>query len=211
LCKKIALNLSLSIEEIKLLELIGLLHDIGRFEQVRQFDTFNDAISVNHGILGIKMLFEHQLIRKFINDTKYDEIIKQVILNHNVNSITISSNEKINLYSKILRDADKLDILYLIAKKQVEYNFVNYNINPEIKNSILNKAPAKITSIRSGIDELFVHLCYLYDINFNYSIKILKRKKYINKIERNLKIKDKNIKMFFQIIKKDLVDYKAKN
>lgn len=211
LAKKIAFNLGLSIEEIKLVEFLGLVHDIGRFEQIKLYDTYNDDLSINHANLGVEILFKDSYIRKFVENDKYDEIIKQVILNHNLSSINISSNEKINVYSKIIRDADKIDIWYLAAIKQIDYDLSNIHINPEIKNSILNKATAKSSYVKNGIDKLFLHLCFLYDINFNYSIKILKRKKYLNKIEKNLKIKDKNIKMFFEIIRKDLLDYKANN
>ena len=44
--KNIALEQGLDSEQIKLAEIIGLLHDIGRFEQVRLYDTFSDKISV---------------------------------------------------------------------------------------------------------------------------------------------------------------------
>ena len=49
LSKKIAISLNLSEENIELAELIGLLHDIGRFEQVRIYNTFIYKISINHG------------------------------------------------------------------------------------------------------------------------------------------------------------------
>ena len=48
----------LTAEDVDLGWLIGLLHDIGRFEQVRRFDTFNDAISLPHAALGSEILFE---------------------------------------------------------------------------------------------------------------------------------------------------------
>ena len=76
IAKKLAEDLKLSQEDIELAELIGLLHDIGRFEQVKRFHTFVDKDSVNHGELGVKILFENSLIRHFIEDDKYDEIIK---------------------------------------------------------------------------------------------------------------------------------------
>ena len=81
--RQIAESLNLDEENIKLAELIGLLHDIGRFEQVRIYKTFMDKDSVNHAEYGVKILFNDGLIRKFIKDDKYDEIIKKSILNHN--------------------------------------------------------------------------------------------------------------------------------
>lgn len=38
--------------------LAGLLHDIGRFEQLRRWDTFSDRISADHAAIGVDVLFE---------------------------------------------------------------------------------------------------------------------------------------------------------
>lgn len=70
-------NLRLEEEDIRLAELIGILHDIGRFEQIRKYNTFMDKDSVNHAEYGVKVLFEDGLIRKFIIEDKYDNIIKK--------------------------------------------------------------------------------------------------------------------------------------
>mgnify|MGYP003206900974 FL=1 len=75
IAKQIAINLNLSREDIELAELIGLLHDIGRFEQVKRYNTFWDQRSVSHGLLGVEVLFEDNRIRNFIISDKYDKII----------------------------------------------------------------------------------------------------------------------------------------
>ena len=54
LARNMAEKLKLSEEDIALAELIGLLHDIGRFEQIRIYHTFIDKKSINHGELGQK-------------------------------------------------------------------------------------------------------------------------------------------------------------
>ena len=85
IAKKLATKLELEEEDIKLAELIGLLHDIGRFEQVKIYDTFVDKNSINHGEFGIHILFNKKdgIIRNFIEDKQYDKIIEKAILNHN--------------------------------------------------------------------------------------------------------------------------------
>ena len=87
MAKKIAENLDLEKEDIELAELIGLLHDIGRFEQLKRFNTFVDRESINHGEFGVEILFKEGKIRDFIDTSKYDEIIKKAIINHNRNRI----------------------------------------------------------------------------------------------------------------------------
>ena len=44
----IAEDLGLPGEDVDLAWFLGLLHDIGRFEQLRQYGTFLDARSVDH-------------------------------------------------------------------------------------------------------------------------------------------------------------------
>ena len=76
--KEIATKLNLSEEDIALAELIGLLHDIGRFDEIRVTGGM-DKGKFNHGMYGSKILFEDGLIRNFVEDDGYDSIIKKAI------------------------------------------------------------------------------------------------------------------------------------
>lgn len=116
----IAKNLNLNEEEIQLAELIGLLHDIGRFEQIRLYHTFMDKDSINHGEFGVKLLFKDGLIRGFIKTDKYDQIIRTAILNHNKSYIQEGLNERELLHSQIIRDADKIDIFAILVSGNKE-------------------------------------------------------------------------------------------
>lgn len=66
LCQRIAESLGLSKSDVDIAWLLGMLHDIGRFEQIRRFGTFNDAQSVDHAEFGADLLFKEGLIRKFV-------------------------------------------------------------------------------------------------------------------------------------------------
>ena len=44
--------------------LIALLHDIGRFEQIKRFNSFDDR-NVDHATLGVQVLFDEGMIRQF--------------------------------------------------------------------------------------------------------------------------------------------------
>ena len=65
LCQSIAKSLNLSEADVDIAWLLGMLHDIGRFEQIRRFGTFSDADSVDHAEFGADLLFKEGLIRKF--------------------------------------------------------------------------------------------------------------------------------------------------
>ena len=83
ICKEIAQDLNLNEEDTKLAMIIGLLHDYARFEQWKQFKTFDDALSIDHGDLAVKMLFANNEIEKFENNDL-----------ENVNHLTLKSLEE---------------------------------------------------------------------------------------------------------------------
>ena len=125
LARNMAEKLKLSEEDIALAELIGLLHDIGRFEQIRIYHTFIDKKSINHGELGAKVLFEEGLIRKFIETDEFDEIIRLSIINHNRDDIEEDLTERQLLHAKLIRDADRTDIFYILITGEEKNNMGN--------------------------------------------------------------------------------------
>ena len=70
----LAKGLNLELEDIELAKLIALLHDIGRFEQLKRYNSYLDYLTVDHGDLGAQILLENDYIRKFIETDEYDDI-----------------------------------------------------------------------------------------------------------------------------------------
>ena len=69
LCDRISDSLHLSHEDRDIAWLSGMLHDIGRFEQLRRYHTFMDKISCNHAALSAEVLFSDGNIRMFTEDS----------------------------------------------------------------------------------------------------------------------------------------------
>lgn len=176
--RALAERMSLPEEDVRLAELIGLLHDIGRFEQVAQYDTFKDSDSVNHGLLGCQILFgTGGVIRKFVPFNAFDEIIYAAVINHSRAFIHGAEHmgERELLHSKMIRDTDKLDIFRVQLE---EPNIALYG-KDDIEGDVLTPAvyedfcQEKLVdySLRSGSapDALMCSLGYVYDINFDES------------------------------------------
>lgn len=203
--KRIATHLKLDQEDIELAELIGLLHDIGRFEQVRLYHTFVDKDSINHGEYGVKILFEDGLIRKFIEDDKFDKIIKLAILNHNRADIEKGLTERENLHAKIIRDADKADIFTVLVsgdKKAIweKEDLSNDKISDEIYREFIEDKRINYKERQTSADILVSHFNYVYDLNFEETKKIIKENKYIDKLYERFKFNDKEtMKRFNEI------------
>ena len=197
-CKKIATSLNLSDEEIKLAELIGIFHDLGRFEQVRIADTFSDNLSgINHAEHSLKVLFEDNLIRNFIEDTQYDQIIKVAVYNHNRAKIEDGLSEKELLFSKIIRDADKLDIFYdintsyfpaLFWFKGFEQTEINSTVMSQLEKYELINYP----DIYNNADQILIFYAYAFDLNFESSLQTVAENKYLDTFTIRLKDYFKN-------------------
>ena len=189
--KILSTNLKLSQEDIELAELIGLLHDIGRFEELKVMKGF-DSVNFNHAEYGVKMLFEDNLIRNFIDDDSYDEIIKNAISNHSKLKIDDNLDEKSLLHSKIIRDADKLDNYRVKVEENIEEIFSGkVNSKEEVENSPISDKvyetikEEKCIDIHDRIYPLDYWLCILaftFDLNFKETFKIIKDNNYINRI-----------------------------
>ena len=167
IAKEIAKSLNLKEEEIQLAELIGLLHEIGRFEK-------------------------HPL-----DDLKYDEIIKKSILNHNRNQDAIQTdNERERLQSKIIRDADKVDIIYMLSFENKETawgssNIDKENITEEIYREFKEEKAICYDQRKTAVDALVSHFAYVFDFNYDYALQMVKEKEYFKKIYERFDFEDK--------------------
>ena len=194
--KRLAENLKLNQEDIELAELIGLLHDIGRFEQVKRYHTFVDKDSINHGEYGVKILFENGLIREFIKDDQYDRIIKLAILNHNKANIEKGLTKRENLHARIIRDADKTDIFSVLTtgdKKAIweKADLSNDIITDEIYREFMEDKQINYKERKTSADILVSHFAYIYDFNFKETLEVIKQNNYIDKLYKRFIFNDK--------------------
>ena len=188
--KELATKLNLSEEDILLAELIGLLHDIGRFEEIKVMNGF-DSINFNHATYASKLLFEDNLIREFIEDKEYDYIIKNAIENHNKLKIDDVLDEKSLLHSRIIRDADKLDNYRVKKEEKIEDIFAGkVNSIDEIENSLISDKvfesvkKEECVNIHDRVYPLDYWICVLaftFDLYFKETLQIVKENNYINK------------------------------
>lgn len=184
--KRIAQNLHLNEEQVNLAELIGLFHDIGRFKQAELYNTFNDRISVNHAELSVKILFDENLIENFNVEEKYIKTIKLAVLNHNKNKIDENLNDEEMLFARIIRDADKLDIYHTICEYDFQsiFWYSDFNcgsISDLIMNDFIKNHSVNYSCIKSNSDQIPIFYAYIFDFYFDFSLKFLKEKKYLDR------------------------------
>ena len=122
-CDRIAASLGLKGEDADFAWLLGLLHDIGRFEQVRRYGTFIDAVSVDHAEFGADLLFRENLISRFpVKSLPMDrlQLLETAIRFHNKLTLPDQLDDRARLFCNLIRDADKVDIFRVVAELPFE-------------------------------------------------------------------------------------------
>ena len=210
----IARKLDLTEEDVELAELIGLLHDIGRFEQAVRYDNYDDYDTLDHAELGVEILFKDDFIREFIDTDKYDNIIKETIRNHNKYEIEDGLDEKELLFAKIIRDADKTDnfevkqyqdfeSLFKASEQEVQEE----KITDDIWNVFLQEKTIISSQRVTNMDKWLSYLAWVYDYNFAPSLQYLKENDCINKVIDRIDYKDETTKERMECAREKLNRY----
>ena len=175
-------KLNMTEKDIHLAKVIGLLHDIGRFEQDKLFDSFKDT-KMDHGDYGVIVLKETNLLDEVNIDKEDYEVVYKAIDNHNQFKINEGLTERELLYAKLIRDADKLDILYALGSNKYDvFKQGTGSISKEMEQDFLNGKPTNTRYIKSTNDSIVFYLCYVYDLNYKETYEILNKEKYYDKI-----------------------------
>ena len=201
-------ELKLNDDEKRLAWFIGLFHDIGRFPQLSKFGTFHDEKSVDHAEYSVKVLEDTGIIR--LVGIENEKIIKTAILNHNKFQIDKKLSEKELLYAKILRDADKLDILkvltdyYSINNKSPNHTLTwelpkGNEVSKTVGKEILSGKLVSKKNVASEIDVKIMQMSWVFDLNFKVSFEYLLQNRFLDKIYNSLPKNDLIIEIYKQV------------
>ena len=189
---QITKKMGLSKEERKLAELIALLHDIGRFEQLKRFGSFEPGL-MDHAAYGAEILFEEGMIREFIEDSRYDEIIRMAIEKHSAYKLIGISDPCALLHAKLIRDADKLDNCRVKPEDAVETmldvsaeEVGKQQISPEVLAQVYQKTSIDNKTRNTKMDYWVSYVAYFFDINFPETLEIIQEHQYVDRIIRRI-------------------------
>ncbi|MGC8568228.1 MAG: HD domain-containing protein [Candidatus Micrarchaeia archaeon] len=177
--------LGLDAHQVFLAKTAALFHDIGRFPQLYLFGSFSDR-NIDHAYLSVKTINEEGFLKDASNHTK--RIILTAIGNHNGISIKNGLNKEEEFYAKLLRDADKIDILRIAiadheSKKGNPLIFGSGSgISDKVLEDFIAGKPISIRDVKSADDIVMLRLAFIYDMNFIPSFKMIQERGYVEKL-----------------------------
>ena len=190
--------------------LIGVLHDIGRFEQIRVVHGYDDSKGIDHGDYGESLLFEEGIISEFISVESAYEIIRKAVKYHNKYELPNSLTGEELLYCTIIRDADKIDNFRGFHENDF-YSF-HERTPEEVQTSIISDGvvdcfirhktiPFKV--IQSAADFFLIPYALIFGITYDESMQIIYQQDYYRKM-LDFEFISVDNRARFEIIKKEI-------
>ncbi len=187
-------QLQLDQDDLCLAKIIGLLHDVGRFEQYLRHGEFMDEKSVNHAQLGVEVLQRHGIPE--LLDADSSGILCKSILYHNKKHLPSQESDRVLLFARLVRDADKLDIYRIVTAyygrsgNQVEAIDLGFSLDPTISPAVLVDLLAgrivNNSDLRTVTDFKLHQIGWVYDVNFAPTYRRIRSKQFLRKIRTTL-------------------------
>lgn len=163
--------------------LAALCHDLGRFEQARIYHTFIDADSIDHAELSAKLLKEGPFLDHISPEDK--KAVITAVRNHSRFAIEEGLDDKTLYLSRILRDADKLDIFRVFATEDLEVSCngsleqaSRETISDPVYEAVMNHHAVLKSDRKTSLDIWTTFLGFFFDFNFDSSFAIAKEQGY---------------------------------
>ena len=193
--------------------LIALLHDIGRFEQLRAYNSYDDD-RFDHARFGVKLLFEQGKIRDFISCADYDEVIRQSIACHSMYRLPEIQDPRILLHCKIIRDADKLDNFRVKSVDSLEAHFdlpgeiiQKEGISENVLQAVRDLRCVRREERKTHLDMWVSYMAFIFDLNFSSSFRFIQEHDYINRCIDRMDYSEKNTKESMEEVRRICLDY----
>lgn len=183
-------HLMLQDNALRLAETIALFHDVGRFEQYRRYRTFSDLKSENHALTGIRVLEELDVLSGL--DRKEKRLVLKAVEYHNILYLPADEDDEVLFFSKMIRDADKLDAYDIVVnyyegrdqrRNQVLEDFPDQPYcTSAIVDSIIKGENINYKDAKTLNDRKLTYVAWIFDINYGFTLQEVKRRGYIDRL-----------------------------
>jgi putative nucleotidyltransferase with HDIG domain len=169
----------------------ALFHDIGRFVQYREFKTFSDSRSKNHGLLGCRELGKVAALDGMTGEQK--AMVRAVVAMHNRRFAPRGLDERLDFALRVVRDADKLDILGIMIEHFRPDGGINEVVTLHLENDPQAYTPDLLEQAVSGMladyagmvwvnDFKLLVLSWVHDLNFPAARRAFRERGYADRV-----------------------------
>lgn len=158
----------------------ALVHDMGRFPQFKIYGTYSDALSKNHGALGVGVLVKQGILDGLPrSDT---QLILRAVALHKLPQLPGGLDPQLRLLARLLRDADKIDI-YRVMKAPYQsaesgsHNFLTYNLPDDGRVSgdlvfrLMANREIRFSRVSTLNDMKLFQISMIQDLNFPAAVR----------------------------------------
>ena len=206
--RAIGTALELSEDDLRLADVIALFHDIGRFEQYARYGTFVDRRSCDHAELGVSILEREGILDHC--DASTGSLILRTIRYHNRATLPRGETERCLFFSRLLRDADKMDIWRVVTdyyhreegtrNGALELDLPDSpGFSDDVYEDLINERIVDIRHVRSLNDFKLLQVGWVFDLNFDPTVRLLCARGYLDKIRDVLPASEKIDEIFSAI------------
>lgn len=183
--------LGLSGSDLILAQAIALLHDIGRFEQFKRYNTFFDPASINHAALGVEIIEAQRFLDPLAPEEK--KLIIDAVKFHNAADLPGDRDGRTLFFMGLIRDADKLDIWKVVIDHYLNHGkkadkFIELGLedrggySPEALQALFERRFVRSAAVKQLNDFKLMQISWVFDLNFTPTIARVKARQYIEKI-----------------------------
>lgn len=162
--------------------LAALYHDVARFPQYARWHTFKDSLSVNHGLLGVKVLKRQGRLDS--EEPRVRALVLAAVGMHNRFAVPCGLDPDVQLVVDVVRDADKLDIFRIMAGHLAEKPPYNEAVvlhvsqktdlwSPKVLDDVTHRRVAAYADLTSVSDLRLLLASWMYDLRFAGTRRVL--------------------------------------
>jgi hypothetical protein len=172
--------------DVALARAIALLHDTGRFAQLRRCGSFSDVTGENHAKLSCDAIREAGVDGWF--DGADARVLITAVAQHNAFRPSYPQDPRAAAHVKVIRDADKLDIFRINTDKAATRRYTLDNASPrgdfneKLIAGALRHENLSYKDVHSSEDWAVFNIGLVYDLNFPASFQEALRTRYVESI-----------------------------
>lgn len=170
---------------------VALLHDVGRFPQYRRWRTFRDSRSDNHARLAIEVIRAQNLLVGLSPEER--QLIEEAVRFHNLLSVPSVLKSPTDLFVRLIRDADKLDIWRVFLdvfsapeQERASAALLGLPERDEVSRAcvtaLASRQVVRLDTVTCVNDFKLLLISWIFDLNYGSTFRLLQRSGYLERL-----------------------------